>query len=70
MLTFVKSVPCLVFIKTVHILFQIIDGESGHDNSKEKLCGDLTSWVPITATLPDSVLRTNKVDYVRNILVK
>jgi hypothetical protein len=49
---------------------QIIDGDELTGETKEKLCGDLTSWVPISATISDNGEKRLRTTYTRNILIK
>jgi hypothetical protein len=53
------------------LLLQIIDGDDGVEgNIKEKLCGDLTSWIPISAIITQVEGKSRVTNYIRNITVK
>ena len=54
-----------------HLFLQIIDGDDGVEGEvKEKLCGDLSSWIPISAVITQIEAKSGSVNYVRNITVK
>ena len=51
-------------------LWQIFDGDNVNGDAKEKLCGDLTSWIPISAKIADPEPKIRSKDYIRNITIK